>query len=543
MKGRILLLGLVLILFVAYIGVVTIRATNGEETVYIRADGLVEPPSAPIQRSGDTYVLTDNITSVSDGIVVERNGITLDGSGYSLQYASGSNASQVANATGISLIGTSNVTIENMTVKLFAKGISLVSNGTGAVSDWNIITRNYLVGNGGGIYLRNSTNNHVFGNNVTGSSYGIMLANASNNSVDGNGLANILGVYVSSSNNNSVNANSISSFNDGIWLDSSSNNFITSNSVTATNGYGVILLGSSDYNDVVGNNLTDCDEGLNLRTSSSYNSIVGNRLEGNFRGFEFLDSRNNTIVNNDIADSGWFNFRMARCSDNVVYQNSITGNSFVLWLDSSANNTFYHNFMGSPGIITKSSTGKNTWDDGYPSGGNYWTAGNIADQLSGTYQNMTGNDGICDVPFVLDGNNTDRYPLAGPFYTFNATPQSQIQIISNSTITSFEFNGTAIRLNVEDLTNGFLRICIPTTILNGTFTVSVNRIQAPYTLLPESNATLNYLYVGYDSHSQEVAILPELSSYWILSIIPLAFAMIVACKTRQVAHAPKKEKG
>jgi len=42
------------------------------------------------------------------------------------------------------------------------------------------------------------------------------------------------------------------------------------------------------------------------------------------------------------------------------------------------------------------------WDDGYPSGGNYWSdyAGVDAD-----------GDGIGDTPYVIDENNTDRYPL------------------------------------------------------------------------------------------------------------------------------------
>ena len=54
-------------------------------TVYIRADGSIDPPDAPIQRVGDIYTLTGNITSSGDGIVVERDGVIIEGSGYTLE--------------------------------------------------------------------------------------------------------------------------------------------------------------------------------------------------------------------------------------------------------------------------------------------------------------------------------------------------------------------------------------------------------------------------------------------------------------------------
>jgi parallel beta-helix repeat protein len=48
----------------------------------------------------------------------------------------------------------------------------------------------------------------------------------------------------------------------------------------------------------------------------------------------------------------------------------------------------------------------NVWDDGYPSGGNYWS----------DYTGVDANgDGIGDTPYIIDANNTDRYPVMHPW--------------------------------------------------------------------------------------------------------------------------------
>ncbi len=55
-------------------------------TIYIRADGSIDPPTANITSTDNvTYTLTGNITTdgFNNGIVVERNNTVLDGAGSS----------------------------------------------------------------------------------------------------------------------------------------------------------------------------------------------------------------------------------------------------------------------------------------------------------------------------------------------------------------------------------------------------------------------------------------------------------------------------
>lgn len=59
--------------------------TSGE--IYIRPDGSIDPPTAPIQRIGDIYRFTDDI--YNNSIVVQRDNITLDGNGHQLQGFTG----------------------------------------------------------------------------------------------------------------------------------------------------------------------------------------------------------------------------------------------------------------------------------------------------------------------------------------------------------------------------------------------------------------------------------------------------------------------
>ena len=56
-----------------------------------------------------------------------------------------------------------------------------------------------------------------------------------------------------------------------------------------------------------------------------------------------------------------------------------------------------------------------TWDDGYPSGGNYWSNYAGADLYSGPDQNITGSDGIIDTPYDVNVYSRDHYPLMKPY--------------------------------------------------------------------------------------------------------------------------------
>ncbi|RLI39344.1 hypothetical protein DRO69_14390, partial [Candidatus Bathyarchaeota archaeon] len=165
-------------------------------TVYIRADGSIEPADAPIITCDNvTYTLTDNITSSADGIVVERDNIVIDGAGYTLQGT--------GIGTGIVLSGRTNVTVQNTQIKNFYYGIRLDD------SNNNSISGNNIANNDDGIHLSLSSNNSICGNNITANEgYGIWLGWSSNNSICGNTFTND-GLYIYSSYQNVVEDNTV----------------------------------------------------------------------------------------------------------------------------------------------------------------------------------------------------------------------------------------------------------------------------------------------------------------------------------------------
>jgi len=55
------------------------------EHVYIRSNGDIDPPPLPIERSGEVYVLKDNILNCT--IEIQKDNVMIDGNGFSLMLS------------------------------------------------------------------------------------------------------------------------------------------------------------------------------------------------------------------------------------------------------------------------------------------------------------------------------------------------------------------------------------------------------------------------------------------------------------------------
>jgi parallel beta-helix repeat protein len=357
-----------MMLMLLFIGMLTLAFSiqpakaSGPIYIYIMANGSISPSTANITSTDKvTYNFTGNNYAE---IYVQRSNIKINGNGHILQ-GSGS-------GDGFYLSSVNNVTIQNMNMKNFTSGV----------------------------YLTSSSGNTVSGNkitNATGDSVSLYLS--SGNIVSGNNITNAIftGVYLySSCNNNIISGNTITNMTgSGVYLYSSSFNTVSGNTITKTGGEGVEFYSSCNNNTVSGNKITNATGDGVWLGSSSFNTVSGNTITKTGYGVALSSSSGNIFSGNNITKA-------------TVYG---------VWLGSSSGNKFYHNnfINNTHQVVNTTPSYANSWDNGYPSGGNYWSDYKGVDVKSGPKQDQPGSDGIGDTPYVIDANNTDRYPLMKPW--------------------------------------------------------------------------------------------------------------------------------
>jgi parallel beta-helix repeat protein len=494
----------VLLMFVAVFSVVLkVSLVKGDSgTIYIRADGSIYPPTAPISTVDNvTYTIIDNL---NESVVVERDNIVVDGAGHTVRGG--------GSGIGIDLSAKSNVTIKNMEIREFSLGIELNQSSNNTVSEnnvtsnylgihlWsssnNILSRNNITNKLAGIYLGFSPNNMIFQNRFVGcglsvdsfsslvvdntvngkplvylenvsdyvvscagqvilmncenirvegtdlcnASIGIGLCKTNNTHITSNNITNnaIGGISLAFSSNNSISGNRITNNTVGIDLWDSSNDTLSSN-VISGNKYSLSVLGSKleDFlHSVDASNLVDGKpvyywvnkHGAEISSDVGYVAIVNCTeiavrnltLTNNGEGLLLAYTRNSYISNNTIANNS-YGIYLFCSSNNSILGNRITSSECGIRVYSSSDNSVYHNNFIDNTAQVDTYNSVNVWDGGYPSGGNYWSDYRGSDAYSGVYQNETGYDWIGDSPYVIDHpyiidrNNTDKYPLMFPF--------------------------------------------------------------------------------------------------------------------------------
>jgi len=213
-------------------------------------------------------------------------------------------------------------------------------------------------------------------------------------------------------------------------------------------------------------------------------------------GIHFVMSSNNNIVGNTLTNNDVGLYAFYHCRENEIRENLVENNDVGIKLaDGCDDNRIYHNnfisnteqaliFDPEAPIFKGIEPSVNLWDDGYPSGGNYWSDYFGVDSYRGPYQNESGRDVIGDASYVIGDDNEDGYPLMYHWRILTvpmdyATVQAAINAASSGD-TVYVFSGTYyehVRINKSVSLIGTNKY---TTIIDGNATGCVVRVTADH---------------------------------------------------------------
>jgi parallel beta-helix repeat protein len=335
--------------------------------------------------------------------------------------------------------------IVNKTVNLTGEDKNITVIDGGGIGDVVYVSANYVNINGftiqnsgdihgpdydTGIDIR-SNHNIIINNNISNNNqHGIVLYYSSDNLIFNNIINSNYnrGIFAFYSNFNNITKNNIGFCSVAIKFYESSYNNITRNLIS--NNYFGFEIYHSCNNNIFSNNdiISNTGEGISCSYSEN-NMFINNTLSSNdFNGIRFHGSSyNNVISGNTISSNNRNGIELWKnCHENLIFDNNLCSNkeNGIKIHSTSHVNLIYHN-----NLINNTNNAYdeciNTWDNGYPSGGNYWDDYPYDDEKHGPNQDLPGHDRIGDIPYDLPCEHaTDYFPVMHPYGWLNKAPEN-----------------------------------------------------------------------------------------------------------------------
>ncbi len=308
-----------------------------------------------------------------------------------------------------------------------------IGGSCGDVIDSNLIKNNqigvFIGGAPGTIMTNNSLDNNSYNLGIEGGAGGFDHNIDTSNMVNGKPI-----LYLKDKSNITINQNITFGY---LGIVNSEN--VTVKNVTLENNLQGVLLGNTENCRV--ENVNARKNWVSIYVENSYNNRIAKNTLHSSLGLSDIRVDYPLFPSSGILLQS---SSSTNITSNQIYNNSNYGIS--LW--ESSNNTIYHN-----NLINNTQqaydNGNNTWSGGYPSGGNYWSDYDEADEGAydgyyGPNQSYPMSDGIADSPYnISGGSNQDRYPLMEPW-----------EKKANGTI-----QGRAFNRYDEPVANATVRIC------------------------------------------------------------------------------------
>ena len=379
-----------------------------------------------------TYVLTQNVSSAETCFNVLANNVTLDCSGYTINYSYGGTVA----GYGVNVTDYNFTTIKNCVVK---EGVSTTSSkyaiyfdraNNGTINNNTIVT---LGSSGHGFYIQNSKSCAILSNTITPSygSYGIYLPSSNSNALSNNIITGVAGTN-----------------GYGIWLNSASNNTLLNNTVSTSGsgGYGFYVYSNSDNNNFTSNK-------INTTGSSAYGIYVG-WVTGNY-------PENNLFAENEIMTSNAYGIYLYSAPNSTLVGNKVNSSQSQSYVIYGTQSSHYNNTIG-----------PDNYAEGLPVVYNYSVSNQILYQnqdLSQTYgqiicgwcENVTydnitmANDGInlFYTNYSIVSNSVINTSKGYGIYLYQNSNSSNI---SGNNITTWGTNGYGIYLSTSSNGNNII---------------------------------------------------------------------------------------
>jgi len=271
------------------------------------------------------------------------------------------------------------------------------------------------------LLIEEGSHTNYFSNNIIDISAGrIFIENSNNITISQNVNCPSIELYSSPScqiKNNHMNSA------DHIFLDirlNSNYTIIDNNTHYGTSQFRIHLFQS--HRNTISNN-TILKGYIPISLYSSNNNIVSNNTVENsthLSGCCLARANNNIISGNTIRNNPNGIYIYSESNNNIIRKNRIENNEqYGVYLREGESNKFYHNLFAENdeghSFQEEDIQGINYWDNGFPSGGNFW------DDYTKRYPDASeiNNSGIWNTPYEISpGDIYDYYPLMGPHPIF-----------------------------------------------------------------------------------------------------------------------------
>ena len=497
-----------------------IRVANGTYYEAVTIDKSI----SLIGESRNTTVIDGNETGTI--VHVEASGVNL--TGFTIKNSGHSSDTLYDPFCGVLLSGGSNSLIN---------GNILLDNQFGIQVFWgsnHTITSNMLTNNTYGIYMVYSTNVRFRNNSMSRNIYNFGVwgysRSAFTHDIDTSNIINESPVYyLVNQNNVIVDPHKFSSLGYLAIINSVN---VTVKNCDLKNNFQGVLFAFVAHSTIENINVSNNAVGICL--ISSGDNIVKHVFSSNNGDGIYVLGDGNRLIDNTITSNNWGVYIWAS-KNNIITGNTISNNSVGVRLGRNVQSSVVHqnNFVSNKiQAYVADIHSINVWDGGYLSGGNYWS-----DYEEG-YPNRTELDGLgkWSIPYVIDGNNLDNYPLITPTALITrvfVTHSIRVKIHSNSSISTFQFNSSIEQLSFNvtgsNGTTGFCNVSIPDDLLWGEFFVYKDDFllmkDVDYTQVYNCTHYTFYFTYVHTTHAIKIEgteAIPELPSFLILPLFMIS---------------------